>query len=94
MLTLTREAAIEIRNLCDRPEVPDGGGVRIANDIASGSLSLSVAAVPAEDDQVLDASGARLFIEPQAAVLLDDKTLDAAPGPDGRVQFEIAPQVG
>jgi Fe-S cluster assembly iron-binding protein IscA len=92
MLTLTTEAAAEIRNIVDQPEVPEGGGLRIANDADARSLTLSLAAVPAEDDKVLDESGARVFLDPHAAVILDDKTLDVAADRDGRMQFAISPQ--
>ena len=92
MLTLTNEAVAEIRNIVDQPDLPAGGGLRIANDPTAGSLTLSLAAVPAEDDKVLDESGARVFLDPQAAVILDDKTLDVTPDPQGRTQFSIAPQ--
>lgn len=92
MLTLTTQAASEIRNIVDQPDVPDGGGLRIANDTNAGTLTLSLAAVPAEDDKVLDDSGARVFLDPQAAVILDDKTLDVTADRDGRTQFAITPQ--
>jgi Fe-S cluster assembly iron-binding protein IscA len=94
MLTLTPVAAAEIRNIVDQPEVPDGGGLRIAHDSAAGSLTLSLAAVPAEDDRVLDDSGARVFLDPQAAAILDDKTLDVTSDNSGQIQFAIAPQSG
>jgi len=90
MLTLTADAAAEIRSLIEKPEVPEGGGLRIANDPGAGSLTLSLAATPADADTVLEEAGARLFLEPQAAAILDDKTLDVDAGPDGRVQFAIA----
>lgn len=91
MLTVTTEAATEIRNLIDQPEVPEGAGARIATDATAGALTLGLAAIPAEDDQVLDSAGARLFLEPQAAQLLDDKTLDVGPTADGQVQFAVLP---
>jgi Fe-S cluster assembly iron-binding protein IscA len=94
MLTLTPVAAAEIRNIVDQPEVPDGGGLRIAHDSAAGSLTLSLAAVPAEDDRVLDESGARVFLDPEAAAILDDKTLDVTSDNSGQIQFAIAPQSG
>ena len=92
MLTLTNEAAAEIRNIVAQPDLPDTGGLRIANDPTAGSLTLSLAALPAEDDKVLDDSGARVFLDPQAALILDDKTLDVTPDQEGRTQFSIAPQ--
>jgi Fe-S cluster assembly iron-binding protein IscA len=81
-----------IRDLTGRDEVPDGAGLRIATDQAAGALTLSLAPEPQEGDQVLDAAGARLFLDPEAAQILDDKALDAAIDPQGGVQFEVAEQ--
>ena len=92
MLTLTPNAASMIRTLVDQSEVSETGGMRIASDQGAGALTLSVAAVPAEDDQVVEAEGARIFLDAQAAALLDHKTLDADASPDGRLQFGIAEQ--
>jgi iron-sulfur cluster assembly protein len=39
---------------------------------------VSVAAMPGEDDEVVESDGARVFLEPNAATLLDDKLLDAS----------------
>lgn len=89
MLTLTDNAATEIRHIVDDPQVPDGAGLRIAADPAAGGLSLRLATAPAEDDQVVDESGARVFLEPQAAQLLDDKSLDAMTDPSGQLQFTV-----
>jgi hypothetical protein len=44
---------------------------------AQMNLRLSVALLPSEDDEVLEEQGARVFLEPEAAALLDDKVLDA-----------------
>jgi iron-sulfur cluster assembly protein len=92
MLTLTENAVVAIRNLTDQPQVPEGAGLRIATDVAAGSLSLSLAAEPVEGDQVVDESGARLFLEAEAAQILDDKALDAAVDANGGVQFAVAEQ--
>ncbi|CCG01856.1 hypothetical protein [Blastococcus saxobsidens] len=92
MLTLTTNAATTIRTLVEGSEVPDAGGLRIAKEPGAGALTLSLAALPAEDDQILDASGARLFLDPEAAVMLDDKTLDAGADAEGRLTFGIAEQ--
>ena len=91
MLTLTDNAASEIRNLVANPEVPDDGGVRIASN-PEGALTLALAAAPADGDEVVDQSGARVFLEPQAGEMLDDKLLDAGVDPQGNVQFSIAQQ--
>ena len=92
MLTLTDNATTEIRNIMADPQVPDGCGLRIANDPTAGGLTLTLATAPAEDDQVLDDGGARVFLEPQAAQLLDDKSLDAATDGDGQLRFTVAAQ--
>ena len=91
MLTVTENAVTEIRNLTDQPQAPEGGGVRIATD-PTGALELRLASTPAEDDTVLDADGARLFLDSRATTLLDDKTLDAVTDPSGQVQFAFAEQ--
>lgn len=90
MLTLTETASSEIRNIIADPQVPDGCGLRIANDPAAGGLTLTLATAPAEDDKVLDEDGARVFLESQAAVMLDDKALDAATDTDGQLRFTVA----
>ena len=92
MLTMTESAVTEIRNLTDLPQAPEGSGVRIAADPTAGALTLSLAATPAEDDTVLDADGARLFLDSSATTMLDDKTLDAVKDPSGEIQFAIAEQ--
>jgi iron-sulfur cluster assembly protein len=92
MLTVTDTAAAEIRNLIARPEVPEGGGMRIASDPAAGSLTLSLAPEPSGGDAVLDTAGARVFLDTAAASMLDDKALDATTDPEGRVQFVVAEQ--
>jgi hypothetical protein len=43
---------------------------------------------------VVDSSGARLFLDNDAALLLDDKALDASVDDQGTVQFALAEQPG
>lgn len=90
MLTLTENAVMVIRDLTTQEEVPDGAGLRIATDPSGSSLTLALAAEPAQGDQVVDEAGARLFLDPDAAQFLDDKALDAAIDPQGAVQFGFA----
>jgi len=90
VLTLTDNAATEIRNLTADPELPAGSGMRIANDPASNALTLTLVPTPAAGDQVLEEDGARVFLDQQAAALLDDRALDAAPDNAGQVKFTIA----
>ena len=55
------------------------------------NFQLSVVPVPAEDDEVIEEAGARVFLEPDAASLLDDKVLDAKLE-QNKVAFTIADQ--
>jgi iron-sulfur cluster assembly protein len=93
MLSVTDNAATAIRDITSQEAVPPGAGLRIAADENGGSLTLSLVAEPYEGDQVLDSAGARLFLDAEAALLLDDKELDVAVDPSGDVQFAVADQV-
>ena len=80
MLTLTESAKEMVRDMVSADGAPDGSGLRIvaAHDEDGGpALSLELATAPAEGDQVLDDDGTRVFLEPEAASMLDDKVLDA-----------------
>jgi Fe-S cluster assembly iron-binding protein IscA len=92
MLVLTKTATTAIHNLVDRPEIPDGAGLRIAttND---GADRLTVAATtPEQGDQVIEKDGARVFLEAESAEILDDKILDARLDDQGGVKFLVAVQ--
>jgi Fe-S cluster assembly iron-binding protein IscA len=92
VIEVSSQAADRIRALVKHSDVPAGSGLRIANDTRAGSLKLSLAPQPADVDLVVDAAGARLFLDPTAAQLLADKTLDVETNPDGRLQFAITAQ--
>ena len=51
-----------------------------------------VTADPQPDDQVLEAEGARVFVDSDVAPSLDDKALDAQINAQGQVEFRIAEQ--
>jgi iron-sulfur cluster assembly protein len=91
VLTLTSGAAQVIRTVTANPELPPETGIRIASGVnGSDALSLSVAPAPEAGDQIVEAEGARVYLEPAAALLLQDKTLDALVDPHGDVAFTIA----
>jgi Fe-S cluster assembly iron-binding protein IscA len=69
------------------PQVPESAGVRIAADDVGFELML--VAEPAPGDALIDDGGTRIFIEPQAAELLDEQTLDATLE-NGEVNFFLA----
>ncbi|MFX0594312.1 HesB/IscA family protein [Melissospora conviva] len=87
MLTMTDNAVLVIRDLAAQEAVPEQGGLRIATDQEAGSLTIELASQPMEGDQVVNTDGARVFLDPAAAELLDDTAMDAAVDDDGTVQF-------
>ncbi len=94
MLALTDSAVQAVRDIISSsPELDETGGLRMVAEPAGteANLQLSVVPQPAEDDEVIDEEGARVFLEPEAASLLDDKVLDARVE-DNRVAFTIAEQ--
>lgn len=75
-------------------EASETGGLRMVAERAGtqANFELSVVPLPAEDDEVIEEQGARVFLEPEAASLLDDKVLDASVEQD-QVAFTIAEQI-
>ena len=93
MLILTEKATNAIQTLAIRAETPDTAGLRITS-AGDGSERLTVAPVsnPESGDQVVESEGARVFLEEGAAVMLDDKVLDARIDAQGAMRFSVAPQ--
>jgi len=95
MLTVTPQAAEAIAAVLSGPSVPEGAGLRLMpGPTEDGGVGIGLAVVeqPGAEDQVIETgSGADLFVEPNAAELLDDKELDA--DVDGaQVTFSVRPQ--
>ena len=96
MLVLTEAAAEVVKSVTDTPQAPTGTGLRITQPIpeqgSASALELATAATPGENDQVLEAAGARVFLDPPAAAYLDDKVLDAEVDAEGKVRFTLGVQ--
>lgn len=93
MLMLTDNATSVIRALVDAPQMPDAAGLRIASTQgAAEGLSVSTTTTPEPEDQVVEEQGARVYLEPTAAAILEDKVLDASVDADGEVRFHLAVQ--
>ena len=95
LLALTDDAVEAVRNIVSSSdELPETGGLRLVAERAGtqANLQLSVVALPAEDDEVIEEQGVRVFLEPEAAALLDDKVLDASME-QNQVEFTIADKV-
>jgi iron-sulfur cluster assembly protein len=88
MLVMTAAAADAIRGLLD--DQPDGAGLRVSVEKPGNGtepeFGLHVAAGPRKEDAVVEAHGARVFVDPAASGYFSDKVLDA----DGDT-FRFAP---
>jgi iron-sulfur cluster assembly protein len=97
VLTITHEAAEAIDAVVhSAPDAPETAGLRIARGVTPDGeqgLELSVTDRPAPDDAVVEAEGTPVFLESEAAELLDDKVLDARIQGD-RVGFTIRERDG
>jgi iron-sulfur cluster assembly protein len=96
MLTLTESAKEMVRDMVSAESAPEGSGLRIAaahSEDGGPALTLELATEPAEGDQVLDDEGTRVFLEPEAASLLDDKIL-ATERHDDHYHFSLEDQDG
>ena len=96
MLVLTESAAVVVKALTVTPDAPESAGLRIASSAANspnpGGLQVSAAPGPDANDQILEADGAHVYLEPQAAVFLEDKVLDAEVDAEGKPHFSLAVQ--
>jgi iron-sulfur cluster assembly protein len=95
MLTLTDQAVDAIRGLTTRPGLSEQTGLRIAPgeaDTGGLALALSLSDGPQAGDQVIEEADVQVFVQPEAAAALDDKSLDAQVGEDGEVSFLLQPQ--
>lgn len=79
MLAITENAAEAIQTIVASSPGPEKGGLRILarSEGEQEKLELTIAAIPAEDDEVVEEHGAHVFLDPEAASYLDDKVLDA-----------------
>ncbi|MBM0226646.1 MULTISPECIES: adhesin [Micromonospora] len=87
MLTMTDNAVLVIHDLAVQQGVGEDGGLRIAADTDAGSLSIELVPQPAQGDQVIANQGARIFLDTDAAELLNDTSVDATVDDEGIVQF-------
>jgi iron-sulfur cluster assembly protein len=96
MLVLTEAAAEAVKSITSTSQAPAEAGLRIASNTPEpgtpAALQVSTTAAPAKDDQVVEAAGARVFLEPQAAIYLEDKVLDAQVDEQGEAHFALGVQ--
>ena len=68
-----------------RHPLVDRKGVAVTTRVRKGG--------PFAHDAVIEQDGALIYLGENAVLALDDKTLDARVADDGRVAFDIMPQV-
>jgi Fe-S cluster assembly iron-binding protein IscA len=97
VLTITHEAAEAIDAVVhSAPNAPESAGLRIGRAVSpqgQPGLELSVASSPAPDDAVIEAEGTPVYLESEAALMLDDMVLDATVD-GGEVRFSLRGQDG
>ena len=93
MLALTDSAVEAVKKIVSSSDKgSETSGLRMTAEPGTQErFRLSVVRLPAEDDEVIEEHGARVFVEAEAASLLDDKVLDASVD-QNQVAFTIADQ--
>jgi Fe-S cluster assembly iron-binding protein IscA len=76
MLTLSPSAVDAVGSLLQRTEVPEDAGMRIGAAGAS-EFTIEIVSEPEPDDQVIEQGEARVFVDSEAAPMLDHAQLDA-----------------
>jgi Fe-S cluster assembly iron-binding protein IscA len=78
VLALTDQAKQVIKNIVGEEIGPDGGlRIRAAGEEnGDTALEFDLAPAPDDGDEVIEADGAKVFLDPAAAEVLADKTLD------------------
>jgi len=90
MLTLTDSASTVVKSIVERTPDTTDAALRIsASEPGATDLSLAVATQAEPNDTVIKTAGATVFVEQNAALVLDDKVLDAQIDDDGAVKFSI-----
>lgn len=93
MLVLTNSATAVVRSIAERRELSDDAGLRVTGATEGpGSFSISAVSEPEDGDQIIEQDGARVFLDPGAAIALDDKVLDAHVNTSGNVEFLLGVQ--
>jgi Fe-S cluster assembly iron-binding protein IscA len=96
MLVLTEAAVEVVKSITSNPRAADRAGVRIASSVPEpqepSALQVAAAPGPGQGDQVIEVSGARVFLEPHAAAYLEDKILDAQTDAEGKTRFSLGAQ--
>jgi len=90
VLTLTDRAADTIRALTSQPGVPPDAGLRMSMQGSDdGRLALTLEGRH-PDDAVIEDAGARVYVQQDAASVVEDRQLDAQLDDEGRASFVLS----
>lgn len=92
MLTISESAAEVIKVVLAGGDSGQDAGLRIASVGESDTaqeLQASIAPEPEGGDQIIEQAGVRVFLDEQAASVLDDKTLDAERDQNGELGLAV-----
>lgn len=93
MLTLTENATAIVNEITHQPGLGDHAGLRITStESPEPAFEVTAAAQGEPGDQVVEQGGATVYLDENAATMLDDKVLDAAVDSNGQVEFALAVQ--
>jgi Fe-S cluster assembly iron-binding protein IscA len=93
MLTLTENASAIVNQITSQPGLADTAGLRITSeDTPEPSFAVTAADHGEPGDQVVEQGGATVYLDESAALMLDDKVLDAAVDDAGKVEFALGLQ--
>jgi len=93
MLTLTENATAIVNEITTQPGLTEEAGLRITSaPTPEPSFEVTAAAQGEPGDHIVEQGGATIYLDESAAQLLDDKVLDAAVDPAGKVEFALALQ--
>ena len=94
MLTMTENAAEAVKAIAEGSGLEPEPGLRIAPGAPTPEgtpLEIGLAGEAQPQDETVEAGGARIYLDPPAAEVLDDKILDASID-GGQVHFSIGEQ--
>ena len=78
-LTLTEQAATEVKRFMSEEELPEDGGLRvrvIPGGCSGFQYAMEVEEAPREDDSIIDTHGVKVFIDMFSAQYLDGVEID------------------
>lgn len=89
-LTLTEQATTAVKTITAQFPDVNAGGLRIQGaGSAESQFQVSIVPAPEPSDAIVEKDGARVFLDLEAAVVLDDRVLDAQMDGQGGVQFAV-----